>query len=253
MLVATVGPGIALAVDAASFAASAWSLALFRPSGGTGATRSARFLRDLAEGWGEFRSCPWLWASVAHVALLNLVALAPLFVLGPLVAERSLGGATAWAIVGAAYATGAVVGGLLGLRWQPRRPLLASVLVVFALAPLLAGLAVAVPLVLLAAAAVLGGLQASLSGVLWTTTLQQHVPAEVLSRISAYGMLGALVFVPLGYALAGPVADWIGLGTTLWLGAAWVVASTAAVVTVPGIRALQRATRPEPVPQAAAT
>ncbi|HZD74273.1 MAG TPA: MFS transporter [Actinomycetota bacterium] len=250
VLVATVGSGIALTVDAASFAASAWSLALLRLSGTTGLTRRSRFLHDLAEGWGEFRTRRWLWASVVHVALLNLVALAPLFVLGPLVAKRSLGGAGAWAIIGAGYATGAVVGGLLGLRWRPRRPLLASVVVVFALAPLLAGLAIPVPLVLLAGAAVLAGLQASLSGVLSTTTLQQHVPAQVLSRTSAYGMLGALVFVPLGYALAGPVADWIGLATTLWVGAVWVAASTVAVAIIPSVRRLPQVD-PEPIPEPA--
>ena len=181
------------------------------------------------------------------------MALAPLFVLGPLVAKRSLGGATAWAIIGAAYAIGALAGGLLALCWRPRRPLLASVLMTFALAPLLAGLAAPFPLVLLAGAALLGGLQASLSGVLWTTTLQQHVPAEVLSRSSAYGMLGALVFVPLGYALAGPLADWIGLGATLWIGATWVVASTAAAVALPAIRKLPQSQHSEPVPQPPST
>jgi MFS family permease len=252
VLVATLGAGVALAIDAASFAASAWSLALLRPSGTTSLAPSSRFLHDLAAGWNQFRARPWLWASVAHVALLNLVALAPLFVLGPLVAKRSLGGATAWAIIGAAYATGALVGGLLGLRWRPRRPLLASVLVVFALVPLLAGLAAPAPLVLLAGAAVLGGLQASLSGILWTTTLQHHVPAEVLSRISAYGMLGALVFVPLGYALAGPLADWIGLSATLWVGAGWALASTVAVAAVPSLRALPRGDEAKSLPQPAA-
>jgi hypothetical protein len=67
---------------------------------------------------------------------------------------------------------------------------LAAVLVVFALAPLIAGLALAAPLPVLAVAGLLGGLQASLE-VLWNTSLQQHVPAEVLSRVSAYGCLGS--------------------------------------------------------------
>jgi MFS family permease len=240
VLVATVGPALALAVDAASFAASAWSLALLRPAGTVRIGQEGSFYAQLAAGWGEFRSRSWLWASTLHVALLNLAVLAPFFVLGPLVALRSLGGAAAWATIATGYATGAVAGGLVGLRWRPRRPLLAAVLVVFALAPLVAGLALAAPLLVLAAAGLLGGLQASLHEVLWTTSLQQHVPAEALSRVSAYGWLGALVFAPLGYALAGPVAEWIGVAPTLWVGAGWVLGSTGLVLAVPGIRRLQR-------------
>jgi MFS family permease len=137
-----------------------------------------------------------------------------------------------------------VTGGLVGLRWRPRRPLLAATLVVVALVPLVAGLALAAPLPVLALAGLGGGLQASLHEVLWSTSLQQHVPAEALSRVSAYGWLGALLFVPLGYALAGPVAAWLGVAATLWLGAAWVLVSTGLVLAVPGIRRLRRVDLP---------
>jgi hypothetical protein len=240
ILVATVGAGLALGVDAASFAASAWSLALLRPTRTTAASRTASFIAQLANGWSEFRARSWLWAPVLHVAMLNLMVLAPLFVLGPVIAKRSLGGATGWATIATAYAAGAVLGGLLGLRWRPQRPLLACSVAVLALAPLIAGLAVPVSLPLLAVAALLGGGQASLGELLWSTTLQQHLPAEMLSRVSAYGWLGALLFVPPGYAAVGPVAARIGVGATLWVGAGWVVVSTAGLLTVPGIRALRR-------------
>jgi hypothetical protein len=252
ILVATVGAGLALGVDAASFAASAWSLTLLRPAWTTPASRTASFIAQFADGWSAFRARPWLWASVLHVAMLNLMVLAPLFVLGPVVAKRCLGGATGWATIATAYATGAVLGGVLGLRWRPQRPLLACSMAVLALAPLTAGLAVPVPLPLLAVAALLGGGQASLGELLWSTTLQQHLPAEILARVSAYGWLGALLFVPLGDAVAGPVAARIGVGATLRVGAVWVIASTAALLTVPGIRALRRRDAAETLRSAAA-
>jgi hypothetical protein len=66
------------------------------------------------------------------------------------------------------------------------------------------------------------------------------MPAEMLSRASAYGWLGALLFFPLGYAVVGPVAARIGVDATLWVGAAWVIASTAALLGVRGIRTLRR-------------
>jgi MFS family permease len=223
-----------------------WELLVLQAAhGAAAASRTASFIAQLADGWSEFRARPWLWASVLHVALLNLMVLAPLFVLGPVVAKHSLGGATGWATIATAYATGAVLSGLLGLRWRPQRPLLACSMAVLALAPLAAGLAVPVSLPLLAAAALLGGGQASLGELLWSTTLQQHLPAEMLSRVSAYGWLGALLFVPLGYAVAGPVAARIGVDATFWVGAWWVIVSTAGLLVVPGIRALRRRDAPE--------
>ena len=66
------------------------------------------------------------------------------------------------------------------------------------------------------------------------------MPADRLSRVSAYGWLGALLFVPLGYAVVGPVAARIGVGATLRVGAVWVIVSTAVLLTVPGIRSLRR-------------
>ena len=71
-------------------------------------------------------------------------------------------------------------------------------------------------------------------------------------RVSAYGWLGALLFVPLGYAVVGPVAARIGVDATLWVGAGWVIMSTAALLTVPGIRALRRRDAAEPLRSAPA-
>jgi hypothetical protein len=56
--------------------------------------------------------------------------------------------------------------------------------------------------------------------------------------------MGAMVFLPAGYAIAGPVADTIGISTSLWIGAAWLLVSTAAMVTVRDVRCYGA----EPVP-----
>ena len=71
---------------------------------------------------------------------------------------------------------------------------------------------------------------------MWDTTLQRLIAPEKLSRVSAYNWLGAMIFLPAGYALAGPVADLIGVSTSLWIGAAWIVVSTAAVLSVRDVR-----------------
>jgi hypothetical protein len=45
-----------------------------------------------------------------------------------------------------------------------------------------------------------------------------------------------MAFLPAGYAIAGPVADIIGISTSLWIGAAWIVVTTTAVLCVPDVR-----------------
>jgi hypothetical protein len=49
---------------------------------------------------------------------------------------------------------------------------------------------------------------------------------------------GSLAFFPLGLLVAGPVASVIGTSATLWFGAAWMVASTGAVLLIPDVRNL---------------
>jgi MFS family permease len=83
---------------------------------------------------------------------------------------------------------------------------------------------------------VLAGFAFAYGTVIWDTALQQVIAPEKLSRVSAYNWMGAMAFLPAGYAIAGPVADVIGMSTSLWIGAVWVVVTTAVVVSVPSVR-----------------
>jgi len=51
--------------------------------------------RDLAEGWREFRAQRWLCVITVQFALFNVLTWAPYLLLGPLLARRYLGGASA--------------------------------------------------------------------------------------------------------------------------------------------------------------
>lgn len=63
-------------------------------------------------------------------------------------------------------------------------------------------------------------------------------PAAVLSRVSAYDWLGSVALVPLGYALAGPLAGAFGITAVLWLAAGWNVLGSAVIIAVPSVRRL---------------
>ena len=237
LLVVSAGPGWALAIDAATFAVSALLLARLRVPA-TAAAEPASFVSDLRDGWHAFRERTWVWALVLAASVENLLWGA-WTALGPVIADRDLGGAAVWGTVLAAMGAGGVAGGLLAIRRQPARPL-----VVFALSGLLfalplAMLAARAPVALLAAAALGAGVAMMFGNAVWETALQRHVPAESLSRVSAYDWIGSLIFKPLGLALWGPVAAAIGLGAALWVAYALFCATTLSLLAVPSIRGLR--------------
>jgi MFS family permease len=239
VLVAAAGAGWAIAVDALTFALSAACLAMLRVPPRV-AARGSSFVADLREGWDAFRSRRWIWTFVAYFALVNLVWGA-WGTLGPIVAERDLGGAAAWGAVLAAMGVGALAGSLLAARVKPRRPLLFAALADGLFALPLAFLAAAPAVPLIAGAALLSGAGMALAISLWESTLQRHVPGESLSRVSSYDWFGSLAFYPLGLAVWGPVAAAIGISVTLWLTFGLAVALTLALLGVPDIRHLPAA------------
>jgi MFS family permease len=87
-------PGIALAVDSASFLACAALLAAIRIAPRASGEERSSFVRELREGWREFTSRTWLWSTVLLFGIGNLVFSAWV-VLGPAIAKEELGGAGA--------------------------------------------------------------------------------------------------------------------------------------------------------------
>lgn len=236
LLVATSGPGWAVAADAATFAVSAAALhGLPRTTGAAESMPRAGLLATIRGGLDALNGRPWLWIWAAHGFLISLCIISPLFVLGPYVADRDLGGPTAWAAIGIGYTVGGVVGGLLSSRWKPRRPMAAAVAVFALLLPLPALLAWPAPLLLLIPASILGGLQISLYNVLQATTVQRQLPAHLIGRATALLMLGSVIAVPLGTGLAAPLAQALGVRPVLASAAAAGLLITATTLTAPAV------------------
>ncbi len=240
VVAATTNPGSVFVVDSATFAVSATSLAFLRLSRSRREGERRSFFADLKGGWHELISHTWLWVIVAWAATYLGIVVAPWMTLGPVVAKESLGGAAAWGLIAAGWGAGTVAGGLIALRWKPVRPMLTCTLLVLLIAPAIALLALGAPAPLIATAQALGGVGMGVFSAVWMTTLQQHVPEEALSRVSAWDWMGSFLFLPLGLIAAGPVSDLIGISATLWISVAWAVLSTLAVLLVPSVRNLRR-------------
>jgi MFS family permease len=241
-LVALVGPGWVFGVDAVSFVLSAAFLARLRLPRRRVVRQGMR--SELARGWREVRSRSWIWISIGYFGIWNL-AFAPYWILGPIVAKRDLGGAADWAIVMTLAALGGIAGGFVALRFKPRYPLRTGYLLIALYALPLLLVVRPFPAVVIGIGAAIGSATLEISNTLWLTTLQERVPREALSRVSAYEWLGSLIFQPLGFLLAGPLAALFGIRPTL-IGAACILVVSALLVTaVPSVRGLRRGV-PEP-------
>ena len=197
-------------------------------------------LRDLLAGWNDFRSRTWLLFANLVAAVGNALVIAPFLVIGPAVAKTALRGAGAWGLIAAAFGAGSIAGGVVALRYRPRRPMLVGLSLTCLHAGPLALLALEASAPVIAVAAFVAGSQLTLLNTLWETTLQELVPAHLLSRVVAYDWLTASVFAPFGYAVAGILAGpLLGVDATLWLAAAVALALAAAVPLIRDVRELE--------------
>jgi MFS family permease len=239
LVIAATSPTAGIAVDAASFLIAAWLTAAMRlPS--SLRMESSNFLADLSLGWREFSSRAWLWSIVLQFAIVNAVYQGSQSVLGPAVAKGHYDGAAGWGLIGAAQAIGLVSGGLMLLRARPQRMLLVATLGLLLVVPYLFGLAIPLPLASVLVLAFAAGLGIETFGVLWDTTMQQEIPQDRLSRVYSYDALGSFALIPLGLALAGPLAEAIGTRATLIGAGFFCLGATLAVLLVPAVRELRR-------------
>jgi MFS family permease len=229
VLVAAVGPGWGLAVDATAFALAAIVFSRLRvpdtpvaddPAGAVAAPDGgalggpARVLAELREGWAEVASRTWLWVVVAGAAVVNAALAGGLHVLGPVVADETIG-RSGWGLVLATETAGMVIGGLIALRLRIRRFLRFGVICCLGDVLVLGALGLTPRLGVLLLCAFVAGVAFEQLGVAWETTIQEHIPPEKLARVYSYDMLGSLVAVPIGQIAAGPLADAYGARATL--------------------------------------
>jgi MFS family permease len=238
LVVSGFGGGWAIAVDAATYLVAAYCMGRLDLPQPTAAEPST-FLHDLKEGWTGFRSMTWVVTIVAAFAVTNCVYVGVWNVLGPVIATASIG-ATAWGVVLSARAVGALVMSAAMYRLTVQR-FLRTGLLCFSFG--------AVPLVILGLhsgvcwlvpAAFAAGLGHGIMGIAWDTSLQEHVPSTMLSRISAYDDLGSFIAVPVGQVAVGPLAAAFGDSHVTVAGGLVFGAATLFPLLFAGVRRLEQ-------------
>jgi predicted MFS family arabinose efflux permease len=227
VMVLTIGAGAAFALDAATFLLSAELLRHIRPRArgdappaGQAVQEAGTVLGDLRAGWREVRSRTWVWATIAAFTVVVLSAYAQWYALAPLVAKQLYGSAGVFGLLESAAGGGALVGALTGIRWRPRHPMVVGLVLTLVWPLQTLAFAAAAPLAVVVVLAFGAGLGFTLFEVWWATALVRHIPPQALSRVSAYDWMGSLALLPLGFAIAGPLAGALGARTVLAVGAA---------------------------------
>lgn len=239
VLVAAVGPGWAIAVDAVTFAVAAACFALLTVPHVRSEATGVSMLADLGVGFREVLRHTWLWLLIGQALLYHLFYGGAQGVLGPIVVKDAFGIA-AWGWALGALMAGFVVGGLVTLAWRPRHGLrIGTVLLALTAAfPLAMALSDLLPLILLGA--FLHGFGLEIFSVNWDLSIQQNVPEDRLARVYSFDVVGSFVARPLGLALTGPVAEAVGFDRWLVIVAAVMGGSALLSLLSSDVRRLER-------------
>jgi MFS family permease len=238
VVVAAAGGGWAIGSDAASFLVAAICATRLGPLEPTQAA-SANLLRDIRAGWAAFRRVRWIWVGSVSVTVANCVQAGIWTVLGPATAAHTIGPA-AWGVVLSAGAAGLFVMSAAMYRLKPRYLLrFGYACLPFAALPLIT-LSFSTNVGVLCAASFIGGLSIAALNVAWTTSLQTHVPAEMLSRVSAFDDIGAFAAIPIGQVAVSPVAAVLGTTRVEILGGLLFAAMALLPSAMPEVRTLRQ-------------
>ncbi|MBO1332050.1 MFS transporter [Streptomyces sp. VRA16 Mangrove soil] len=241
LLLAVASPAAVIALDALTYAVSGICLFLLRsiPMGPFGRDGVSSFRADLVEGWREFRARTWLWSVIVVYMLWQLAGAGPAQTLGysKLVTDH---GASTFGLVMSALGAGSVLGGIIAIRLRPRYPLRAGALamILWTLMPL--SVALGLPAPLIACCYAVSGVGMAFWIVMFHTSVQTHVPQDVLGRVHAYDAAGSLVMKPVGQALAGPLAIVLGTVPLLGVSAGMALVTCALLLAIPAVRGLRR-------------
>jgi hypothetical protein len=239
VIMAVSDAGVVYSLNAATFAFSGLCLALLRLAPAAARREHSTVLLDLRRGWTEFRSRTWMWSVIVVWMFFGLLVFGPYIPLSSrLIGERLGDAAYGWVMAG--LGTGTVVGGLIAIRFRPARPLAAGAAAMtgFALIPL--SVALQLPLPLLMAGHVVGGVSWAFWSVMWSTSVQTQVAPDVLNRVTAYEIAGSVCGVAVGQALVGPVAVVVNPLDLLFVSAGVSTAVCAVLLFTRPVRALRR-------------
>lgn len=173
-----------------------------------GPTEHRHALTDLREGFVFMLRTPWLLWTLLFASIFVLVVLGPIEVLLPfIVQDRFADGARTYGFILAFFGVGSAIGALAVSSARLPRRYLTVMMAMWSLGSLpLVILGVTSSFPVMAAATFVIGVTDGAGMVIWGTLLQRRVPRHMLGRISSLDFFVSLAFMPLSFAIVGPLS-----------------------------------------------
>lgn len=228
-LIALIGPGLALALNALTFALAvvvvAVGIPIFdrEPAG----TRGSYFA-ELREGFDFIRRDALLVGIVVMITTTNLLDAAWSAVLLPVWTRQAGFDAALLGLLFAVMSAASIAGAAIATATGERLPRLTVYTVAFLLAglPRFAVFAIDAPLLAVFVTLAVGGFAAGFINPIVNAVIMERIPAAMIGRASA--LVGALAWalIPFGGLVGGALIAVVGLAPTLWLSGLAYVAAT---------------------------
>ena len=223
MLVGATFPALGSVAVAALFAIGLLLLVATRPAPHSAMKTPVRepdqqrphMLRDLRDGFVFMLRTPWLLWTLLFASMFVLVVLGPIEVLLPFIAkDRFADGARTYGFILAFFGMGSALGALaVSSRRLPRR-YLSVMMAMWSLGSIpLVVVGVTSSFPLMAVATFIIGVTDGAGMVIWGTLLQRRVPTEMLGRVSSLDFFVSLAFMPVSFAIVGPLSKVVSMET----------------------------------------
>jgi MFS transporter, DHA3 family, tetracycline resistance protein len=172
-------------------------------------------LRDLRDGFSFMLRTPWLLWTLLFASMFVLLVVGPIEVLLPFIAaDRFHDGARSYGFILAFFGMGSALGALaVSARRLPRRYLsvMMAMWSVGSVPLVVVGVTSSFPL--MAVATFVVGVTDGAGMVIWGTLLQRRVPTEMLGRVSSLDFFVSLAFMPVSFAIVGPLSKVVSMET----------------------------------------
>jgi MFS family permease len=201
------------------------------------------FLTEVREGLRVVWYYKWITAMIIMATFQLMMVVGVEMVLLPVITKRDFGTAAVYATAAALFSLGGVISAIISIKSKTKRPGTVSVVVwgLFIFAPLVLAFPSSKELIFLAY--FLAGFSVGPWEAFWNTQVQREVPAEYQARVFSIDYMGTVGLLPLGMALAGPMADLFGERPLLIGVAIFHLLICAVVLFVPGVKQM-KSTKP---------
>ena len=202
------------------------------------------FITEVREGLRVVWYYKWITAMIIMATFQLMMVVGVEMVLLPVITKRDFGTAAVYATAAALFSLGGVISAIISIKSNTKRPGTVSVVVwgLFIFAPLVLAFPSSRELIFLAY--FLAGFSVGPWEAFWNTQVQREVPTEYQARVFSIDFMGTVGLLPLGMALAGPMANLVGERQLLIGVAIFHLVICAAVLLVPGVKEMKTSLPP---------